>query len=191
MIKVLLAPLTRTNIYDYLIQWKDKISNVFSEIGVNLRIDIWPTTIKPSMKCFNWKRTQYESLCIIKQLFEVFKDYVMNNDFFVLGVGYIDAYTEPYNFLFGQAAPQYSIAIVYTKRLNPIFYGDPPDYNLYSSRVVKELFHELGHLLGLSHCFNDNCVMRFSNNVLEVDYKEARFCKTCVNKIRNYISSTK
>ncbi len=46
----------------------------------------------------------------------------------------------------------------------------------------KLILHELGHLLGLGHCVN-YCVMRFSNNLLELDEKPDEFCEECKYKL--------
>ncbi|OYT52052.1 MAG: hypothetical protein B6U73_00475 [Desulfurococcales archaeon ex4484_204] len=37
------------------------------------------------------------------------------------------------------------------------------------SRVRKEVMHEVDHLLGLNHCSNPLCIMRFSNSILDTN----------------------
>ncbi|MFW9914120.1 MAG: hypothetical protein ACFFGZ_00795 [Candidatus Thorarchaeota archaeon] len=46
--------------------------------------------------------------------------------------------------------------------------------------IVKEAIHELGHVLGLSHC-QLPCVMTFSNSVAEAHQKSSRLCNSCQN----------
>ena len=49
-----------------------------------------------------------------------------------------------------------------------------------ADRLAKETLHELGHCFGLNHCNND-CAMRFSSSVEEVDLKPAKLCNDCKN----------
>ncbi len=46
-------------------------------------------------------------------------------------------------------------------------------------RASKTAIHELGHSYGLRHCGDHKCVMFFSFNLSDTDYKESRFCKKC------------
>jgi archaemetzincin len=46
-------------------------------------------------------------------------------------------------------------------------------------RASKTAIHELGHSYGLVHCRDHKCVMFFSFNLSDTDYKESRFCKKC------------
>jgi archaemetzincin len=94
----------------------------------------------------------------------------------VLGVTEVDLYVPELNFVFGLAAPG---AIISLARLNPEFYGLPPDPRLLQERSLKEAVHELGHLLGLGHCPHPSCVMFFSNQLSDTDRKGSGFCPTC------------
>ncbi len=94
-----------------------------------------------------------------------------------------DAYVPGLNFVFGQALLGEGVAVVYTARLYPEFYGLKSDSRLFHSRLLKEAMHEIGHALGLDHCNHSRCVMRFSNSIYEVDAKEPRYCSRCVLKL--------
>jgi len=94
------------------------------------------------------------------------------------------------NFVFGQASLRGLGAVVSLFMLRPEVYGEPPDMDLLLERVVKTVIHEIGHTLGLNHCDNPRCVMRFSNHVGETDFKTKNFCSTCRKKIDQILKNT-
>jgi len=104
---------------------------------------------------------------------ELFRNYDL-----VVGVCDHDGYVEGLNFVFGLALPGYGVAAVFIARL---LCSDQERFRL---RVLKEVLHEVGHLLGLEHCRNRGCVMSFSNSILEVDEKSPKFCRRCAEKVR-------
>ncbi len=101
----------------------------------------------------------------------------------VVAVAGVDAYTPGLNFVFGIASFYARACVVFTPRLYPEFYGEPPNPQLYELRLRKEVLHELGHSLGLQHCANPRCVMRFSNSIVEVDMKSDDYCPRCKEKL--------
>lgn len=99
----------------------------------------------------------------------------------VLAVISGDGYVEGLNFVFGIAVGGWG-GIVFTERLRPELYEGVPNDALFQARLLKEALHELGHSFGLQHCPN-NCVMRFSNSVIDVDRKSAFFCRRCAREL--------
>jgi archaemetzincin len=97
----------------------------------------------------------------------------------ILGITKDDMYTEGLNFIFGQAKLKGRVAIVSICRLDPSFFHQPRDDELLELRTVKETIHEVGHVLGLSHCNRRGCVMNFSNTFGEVDKKTKYLCDMC------------
>lgn len=91
------------------------------------------------------------------------------------------------NFVFGQANLHGRGAVVSFFMLRPEVYGEPPNMELLSERVVKTVIHEIGHTLGLGHCSDPRCVMKFSNHVGETDFKTKNFCLVCGKKIERVL----
>ena len=46
-------------------------------------------------------------------------------------------------------------------------------------RVVREAVHELGHVAGLEHCADPECVMYPSRDIADTDRKATDFCRRC------------
>ena len=91
----------------------------------------------------------------------------------------IDLCTPVLTFVFGEAQLGGRCALMSGHRLHQEFYGLPADESLYLHRCEKEAVHELGHTLGLKHCSNFECVMRYSNSVADIDIKRNVFCPSC------------
>ncbi len=134
--------------------------------------------MEPPISAYNWRRRQYDSTVLLNTLAS--RVTPPGPTLFVAGV---DAYADNLNFVFGEAMLGRGVAIVYTPRLKPEFYGQPPDMGLYLSRLLKESMHELGHAFGLHHCTTPHCVMNFSNSIIEVDEKEAAYCSQCASRL--------
>ncbi len=101
-------------------------------------------------------------------------DYVSKNSERGIGVVDVDLFIPELNFVFGLSSPSKQASVVSTARL-----GNK------RSRIIKEAVHELGHLVGLSHCYNSDCVMHFSNRVEHTDKKGKEFCKSCRNHLKS------
>jgi archaemetzincin len=95
----------------------------------------------------------------------------------------VDLFMPIFTFVFGLAKLNGTTGIVSTHRLRSEFYGLPPDEGLLKTRLIKEVVHELGHLLNLRHCPNYHCVMTSSNTADDLDVKGDQFCKSCLNKV--------
>ncbi len=179
MARVFIVPLTRPFVHDYLDLWVENTSKSLDFIDAE--VYAWPTVLKPPMDCYVWNRMQYLAPCLLKWLYNTITKSFESS--FVVGVGFLDGYDEGLNFVFGEASPALRTAVVFTKRLDPRFYGGRYNFNLYVERVSKEINHELGHLLGLGHCRDKRCVMSFSNSVFDVDRKGMFFCDRCRERI--------
>jgi len=89
-------------------------------------------------------------------------------------------------FMFGETHLKHRCCIVSTLKLKEEFYDRPRDEKLFEQRVIKELIHEIGHILiGYIHCNENSCVMNFSENVEEIDIKLYSLCEECKSKLNN------
>lgn len=90
-----------------------------------------------------------------------------------------DLYVNGCDFVFGLARPASSVAVVSTARLRNDYYGRVPDDTDLVDRAAKEGAHELGHLLGLGHCTDPECVMFRPRTLDELDRKRKTLCPVC------------
>lgn len=102
----------------------------------------------------------------------------------LLAITDFDLYKTSHRYIFGDADEQRRLAVVSLHRLRSEFYGEDPDENLLFQRTLKESVHELGHAVGLKHCYNARCAMYYSNSIFETDNKMPHFCETCDKRSR-------
>ncbi len=175
-IAVLIQPISWFS-QELLWRIEEILTNMFDGVSFCISSDI----LSPPLTAFDWHRKQYYSPMLLEYIFEKVKDVIGKRNY-VICIGDVDAYSDSLNFVFGEAVPDLNIACVYTRRLNPYYYNmdvRTDYYRLFITRIIKEIIHEWGHLLGLPHCTNKRCVMSFSNSVIDVDEKTPFFCDKC------------
>lgn len=128
---------------------------------------------------YSESRDQYYSTKLIEFSLNKYSHYDK-----ILSLTDFDLYVPVLTFVFGEAQLNGKAAIVSAHRLYPEFYGLPQNDELFISRLIKEINHELGHTYGLRHCLDFQCVMHSSSNVDEIDIKAEDFCESCRLKIR-------
>ena len=101
-----------------------------------------------------------------------------------LSIVEVDLYAPGLTFVFGEAEVSGKAAVISVSRLRPSFYGLPSDNTITCKRALKEAVHELGHVAGLRHCQEPDCVMVFSRDVAASDDKGWRFCSSCLKTIQ-------
>lgn len=178
--EILLVPLTGGMLFEELVEVSNKLSEALNDVGLHVTVEVAAEQLEPPMKCFDWNRAQYLASCVVKEFLASMGDLARNR--LVVLVGMIDAYEPGMNFVFGLASPGYGVAAVFAKRLARG--EDRREGRKFVERLSKEVVHEVGHLLGLGHCQNATCVMRFSNSLAEVDEKSYKFCSSCARRLR-------
>ena len=133
-------------------------------------------SIKLPQEAYHQKRGQYLSTRILERLSHSMK---VGEQDKVLGIADVDLYAGGLNFVFGEAELGGHFAVISLVRLRQSFYGLPEDKNLFLERSIKEAVHEIGHLYGLRHCPDADCVMHFSNSLQDTDRKRTSFCPRC------------
>ncbi|MEJ2697559.1 MAG: archaemetzincin [Candidatus Sulfobium sp.] len=103
----------------------------------------------------------------------------------VLGVTNTDLSHPGVNHVFGFADPESRVSVMSLFRFRT--QGAMP--GKVAGRAVKTAVHELGHTYGLSHCTKHKCVMFFSFNLSDTDYKGREFCKKCREEIDSRIKN--
>lgn len=132
-------------------------------------------------------KRQYDGSLILKRIVKLARDEMYYR---ILGIMDVDIYTRTLNFIFGIAqipktgtfhSPHGSL--ISLTRLEEGFYRRESDQAIFELRSLKEAIHEIGHTFGLSHCKND-CVMVFSNSLMNADNKPPKFCDDCLNFLK-------
>lgn len=94
-----------------------------------------------------------------------------------LGVLQSDLSIPILTYVYGESQLGGKAAVVSLHRLFDI------DRQVVYLRAAKIGVHEVGHLLGLEHCWQAGCLMRFSKQLEQLDRLALGFCDSCVFEI--------
>jgi archaemetzincin len=97
----------------------------------------------------------------------------------VLLVVHQDLFKNGNSFVFGLARESVGAGVISTARLGNEYYGRRGSDDDYIDRIAKEGAHEVGHLLGLPHCSDRECVMFKPDTLDELDRKKKMLCPLC------------
>jgi archaemetzincin len=139
-----------------------------------------PTTVSENhvrMMGFNVARHQIDAVALLDSI----QTYKHRHDIDepVLLVVNQDLFKPGSVFVFGLARHQTGVAVVSAARLSNEYYGRYSNDDDLIDRLAKEGAHEVGHLLGLGHCENPECIMFRPNTLDELDRKKKVLCPAC------------
>ena len=150
-------------------------ANLQAIIGLNT--DVVESRPDPEY-AFLPQRQQFDALKIIKQLSKE-----THGPSFKLGVTELDICTPILTFVYGESQLGGKIALISLNRLQD------GGIELTYERAAKIGVHEVGHILGLEHCWEVRCLMHFSRNIEQLDSLPLQFCSACefetARRIRN------
>lgn len=176
MIAVVSIGTLKSSLIDGVIEF---VSDYYSRFGISAKF-AGEIPMEPFSVAFNPLRGQYLGRVFLPTLSALREKL---NAIAVLGITELDLYEEGLNFIFGLANPSLKSAIVSIHRLRNEFYGLEPDEDQLLERAIKEAMHELGHVFGLRHCPDPECVMHFSNSLYDTDVKGPLYCPACERKL--------
>jgi archaemetzincin len=134
---------------------------------LGLLTDIRPSRPLPE-DAFMSMRNQYDASKIIRSLAADSAGAP-----FKMGVTARDISIPILTYVFGESQLGGRIAVISIHRLHHV------DRQLVFQRAAKIAIHEAGHLLGLEHCFEVDCLMRFSKQTDQLDHLPMHFCSSC------------
>ncbi|MCR4030544.1 MULTISPECIES: Zn-dependent protease [Flavobacterium] len=114
---------------------------------------------------------------------DVLKKEKPENGIGLMALTEMDLYPKPeWNYVFGLASFKDKIAVSSMYRMQK-----EADFNLCLERLLKICSHEIGHMFGLRHCIDANCVMNGTNSMIETDRHTLRLCSNCQRKLNSGI----
>ena len=137
--------------------------------------EVGPPQAKPDY-AFNKDRKQYHSTAILRRL-DAVRGRERTNP--VLGVVDVDLFVPDQPFVFGEADRDARAALLSVYRLKGTADGRTVPSDRLVHRTRAEAVHEMGHLLGLSHCNDFRCAMFLSHSAADADRKGSGLCAQC------------
>lgn len=108
----------------------------------------------------------------------------------VLGVTCTDLYQKTGNrYLFGYGTLHHRAGICSVARMYPVLHAkaDRVSRSIGLLRSFKLIAHETGHMLGLHHCTQSQCLMNGINSLQEVDRQPLHLCPVCLSKLAYHL----
>lgn len=158
-----------------------KVAAIFSNViaaHISGYLNIQPIVLSPldsPSYAFDKERLQYNVASILHQLESTPVKGVEK----VVGILNVDLYLPVFTHVFGEARQGGKVALISTFRLGENHSNHSTPSSLVLERAAKVALHEVGHLYGLTHCDNRQCLMYFSGNIEDLDEIPFFFCRYC------------
>ena len=138
-----------------------------------LPADVMPP--RPNLEnAFDTARRQYNAWTLIQALEEKAPEKALR-----LGITGHDLFVPAFSYVLGEARVGGTAAVVSTCRLRHGSDGTAVPISLVYARLAKVALHEIAHVLGLTHCHEARCLMRFSLDAAHIDRLATNFCQDC------------
>lgn len=125
-------------------------------------------------------RLQYNAAALIHAIEAMpLEDY-----FKVIALFDVDLFVPLFTHVFGEARQNGRVGLVSLFRLEVHMDGSSPSEGQVLERTAKIALHELGHLLNLLHCDDDQCLMHFCGSLNTLDQIPFNFCRHCRTALR-------
>lgn len=144
-------------------------ANIQAIVGLNTRII---EECSPPGDAYIATRNQFDAYKILKAL-----SMQEGGAPFKLGVIQGDLCLPILTYVYGEAQLGGTAAVISLFRL----YG--AGHERFYERAAKIAIHEVGHLIGLTHCQGIDCLMRFSKQLEQLDRLPIHFCPACEYEI--------
>jgi archaemetzincin len=155
-----------------------------SRLGRDFTFELNASAVPPPSEGYNEERRQYSAESFLP-LAESLK--TGNHYFASLILTDVDIFAKFTNYVFGLAEMVQRVAVVSSCRIHPSFWGTKETKELFEEQWGKVVTHEFGHTLGLLHCNDWNCVMKYSNSPPELYKKGREFCGKCAGELDEII----
>jgi len=94
-----------------------------------------------------------------------------------------DLYTSSSEAAFTALLPARGLGVVSVRRLREAFYRRSADPNRQRARLTKELLRAIARLIGLPECKTPQCALAPSSMLADVDLKDERPCRACLQRL--------
>lgn len=150
-------------------------ANLQAIMGLNT--DIQPALTKPDY-AFVPGRNQFDAAKIIKTLCAMTDGAPLK-----LALIESDLCSPILSFVYGESQLGGKAALVSLHRLSA------KDPEVTYQRITKISLHEVGHLLGIRHCWKTTCLMKHSSGLEPLDSLSMYFCTACEYEIKRRLKT--